>query len=189
MAIWGIISCCTGVTQGAGGIYACRFFLGVFEAAYYPGALFLISSWYRRSELGVRCAILFSGSQHGSAFSGLIGAGIEHSLDGARGLESWRWLFLIEGGCTVFIALFDEDNDSWTYGPKMAFVDWRLYLFAFLFLCIQVLSATSSFFPSVVETLGFGKMNTLLLTVPPYIISLLITMTHNRSADHFQNSP
>ncbi|KAK0642834.1 putative transporter [Lasiodiplodia hormozganensis] len=222
MAIWGILSCCTGVVKGVGGLYACRFFLGVVEAAFYPGALFLISSWYRRSELGVRCAILFSGSQLGSAFSGLIGAGIQHGLDGKRGMESWRWLFIIEGSITVFIALcaililpdwpsntrwltpteravaewrlicdagqVDEDDEAWSYGFKMAFVDWRLYLFAFMFLCIQVASATSNFFPSVVETLGFSKVNTLLLTVPPYIISLTVTIFNNKSADHFHNS-
>jgi hypothetical protein len=60
------------------------------------GALFLLSSWYRRSELGFRGALLFSGSQIGSAFSGLIGAGIQGGMDGVRGLESWRWIFIIE---------------------------------------------------------------------------------------------
>lgn len=94
MAAWGIISACTGVVQGAGGLYAARFMLGFVEAAFYPGAIFVFSCWYRRSEMGVRCAFLYSGSQVGSAVSGLIAAGITDGLDGARGLRAWRWIFV-----------------------------------------------------------------------------------------------
>lgn len=72
------------------------------------GALFLISSWYKRDDMGFHGAILFSGSQLGSAFSGLIGAGIQHSLDGAKGLESWRWLFIIEGKCRILCLPISE---------------------------------------------------------------------------------
>ncbi|KAK1142327.1 hypothetical protein N8T08_007878 [Aspergillus melleus] len=222
MAIWGMLSALVGATHNAGGLYALRFLLGFVEAAFYPGALFLISSWYKREEMGVRSAFLFSGSQLGSAFSGLIGAGIESGLNGARGLESWRWIFIIEGSITVFIALVaililpdypsntrwltpeeravaewrlisdagqvDEDDERWSYGFKMAFADWRLYAFALTFLCIQVASATSNFFPSVVQTLGFGRVNTLLLTVPPYIAALTLAILNNWSADRLQNS-
>ncbi|KAF2629850.1 MFS general substrate transporter [Macroventuria anomochaeta] len=222
MAVWGLLSLATGFVHNAAGLYATRFFLGFVEAAFYPGALFLLSSWYTRSELGVRSAFLFSGSQLGSAFSGLIGAGIQSGLDGARGLESWRWLFIIEGSITVFIALLavlvlpdwpsttrwlteteravaewrlvkdagqvDEDDEDWSYGFKAAFHDWRLYVFAFIFLCIQVASATSNFFPSVVQTLGFNRVNTLLLTVPPYMLALFVSIANNWSADRLKNS-
>ncbi|KAL2789216.1 major facilitator superfamily domain-containing protein [Aspergillus keveii] len=222
MAIWGMLSALVGAVHNASGLYALRFLLGFVEAAFYPGALFLISSWYKRSEMGVRSAILFSGSQLGSAFSGLIGAGITSGLDGARGLESWRWIFIIEGSVTVFIACIavfvlpnypsntpwlsaeeravaewrlisdagqvDEDDEKWSYGFKMAFADWRLYVFALIFLCIQVASATSNFFPSVVKTLGFSTVNTLLLTVPPYMVGLVVAIGNNWSADRLQNS-
>ncbi|OXV11883.1 hypothetical protein Egran_00360 [Elaphomyces granulatus] len=222
MAIWGVLSTLTGIVQNAGGLYVTRFFLGIFEAAFYPGALFLISSWYKRSELGVRSAILYSGSQLGGASSGLIGATIQHSLDGAFGIESWRWIFLIEGSITVFVAFcaifilpdypsttrwlssteravaewrlvndvgqLDEDDGKWKYGFKMAFKDWRLYIFAITFLCIQVATATSNYFPSVVQTLGFSRVITLLLTVPPNVISMIVSIANNYSADLLQNS-
>lgn len=186
------------------------------------GALFLISSWYKRSEMGFRSALLFSATQVGSAFSGLIGAGIQSSLDGARGLESWRWLFIIEGSITVFVALcslailpdwpsttrwltptgravaewrlirdagqVDEDDESWSYGFKLTFKDWRVYVFCVMLLCIQVSSATSNFFPSVVETLGYSRVKTLLLTAPPYFLGMTISIVNNYSADRLQNS-
>ncbi|KAL4972759.1 major facilitator superfamily domain-containing protein [Aspergillus desertorum] len=213
MAIWGMLSAIVGAAYNAGGLYALRFLLGFVEAAFYHSrALFVISSCYKRSEMGVRSTFLFSGSQLGSAFSGLIGAGISNGMDGARDLESWRWIFIIEGSVTVFIAIFamfilpdypsntfwlspeeravaewrlisdagqvDEDDEDWSYGFKMAFRDWRLY----------VASATSNFFPTVVKTLGYNTVETLLLTVPPYMIALVFSIANNWSADRYQNS-
>lgn len=97
-----------------------------------------------------------------------------------RAVAEWR---LIRDAGQV-----DEDEESWGYGFKAAFSDWRLYVFAIIFLCIQVASATSNFFPSVVQTLGYDYVNTLLLTVPPYIFSFIVTIYNNHSADRLQNS-
>jgi len=104
MIIWGIISGCTAAVQSYGGLIAIRFCLGFVEAAYFPGCLFFLSSWYTRKELAFRSAILYSGSLLSGAFSGLIAAGITSGLNGARGLLAWRWLFIIEGSITVVIA-------------------------------------------------------------------------------------
>ncbi|KAF4817624.1 MFS transporter prlL [Colletotrichum tropicale] len=222
VVVWGGMSAATGAVTNLSGLYAIRFFLGIVEAAFLPGALFLISSWYKRDEMGFRGAILFSGSQLGSAFSGLIGAGIQHSLDGAKGLESWRWLFIIEGCITIFVGVFaiwllpdwpsttswltpkeravaewrlvkdagqvDEDDEPWSYGFKLALMDWRIYLFTFLFICIQVCSAVGNFFPDIVDTLGYGRVKTLLLTAPPYLVSLCVSIANNYSADRTHNA-
>lgn len=104
MVVWGVISAATAAAQSFGGLIAVRFFLGFVEAAYFPGCLFFLSLWYTRKELGFRTAILYSGSLMSGAFSGLITAGITGNLDGKRGLRAWRWLFIIEGVVTIFIA-------------------------------------------------------------------------------------
>lgn len=39
MLTWGIISMCQGATHNYAGILACRFFLGMAEAGFYPGVL------------------------------------------------------------------------------------------------------------------------------------------------------
>ncbi|KAL8280508.1 hypothetical protein RQP46_007156 [Phenoliferia psychrophenolica] len=62
MVIWGTISCLTGVTHNYVGALMTRFFLGFVEAAFFPGAIFLLSKWYTRKELGLRTAILYCGS-------------------------------------------------------------------------------------------------------------------------------
>lgn len=40
------------------------------------------------------------------AFGGVLAGAISGHLDGARGIEGWRWLFIIEGVLTVTMALF-----------------------------------------------------------------------------------
>ena len=104
MVVWGLISACTAAVQSFGGLVAVRFCLGFVEAAYFPGVLFFLSSWYTRKELAVRTAVMYSGSLISGAFSGLIAAGISSGLDGARGIAAWRWLFIIEGVITIFIS-------------------------------------------------------------------------------------
>jgi hypothetical protein len=46
--------------------------------------------------MALRTAILYSGSQLGNAFGGLFALAIL-KLDGAHGIEGWRWLFIVEG--------------------------------------------------------------------------------------------
>jgi MFS family permease len=105
MALWGVVSTLTCVVQNFAGLASVRFFLGFVEAPYFPGCLFFLSAWYTRKELALRTALLYSGSMISGAFSGLISAGIVNGLDHARGWRAWRWLFLIEGVITVFVAL------------------------------------------------------------------------------------
>lgn len=133
MVVWGVISAATGEVQSYGGLLAVRFVLGWIEAAFFPGLLFLLSSWYTRRELGFRTSILYAGSLLSGAFSGLIAAGITGGLDGARGLSAWRWLFIIEGAITVFVALcayFILPNfprtTSWLSEEERALAIWRL---------------------------------------------------------------
>ncbi|ETS83455.1 hypothetical protein PFICI_05331 [Pestalotiopsis fici W106-1] len=105
MALWGAVSACTAAVTSFHGLVACRFFLGFLEAPFFPGALFLLSSWYTPKELATRTAVLYTGSLLSSAFGGLVGAGVQYGLDGAHGLHAWQWLFIIEGSATVFLSL------------------------------------------------------------------------------------
>ncbi|CAK7216616.1 hypothetical protein SCUCBS95973_002867 [Sporothrix curviconia] len=104
MAAWGAISACTGAVHNFAGLVVCRFFLGVVESVFLPGAIYYMSLFYSRRQMALRTAVLFSGSMVGSAFGGLFAVGIL-TLEGARGIAGWRWLFIVEGSMTVFIAL------------------------------------------------------------------------------------
>ncbi|KAI9001386.1 MFS general substrate transporter [Trametes punicea] len=105
MMVWGTLSILTGITNNFVGALLTRFFLGFIEAAFFPGALFLISKWYKRSELGTRTALLYCGNIISNAFGALIASGILDRMGGKLGRAAWRWLFYIEGALTVFVAL------------------------------------------------------------------------------------
>lgn len=83
-------------------------FLGVTEAVFFPGVLYLLSAWYTKNELGKRVAALFMFQMLGSAFGGFVAAACL-TLDGRYGIAGWRWLFIVEGvvtvGCGIIFAM------------------------------------------------------------------------------------
>jgi MFS family permease len=105
MMLWAVVSALTAVSTNFTGLLLTRFFLGVTEAPYYPGAVYLLSIFYTRKEIATRIAILYTGNVLATAFAGLIAAGIFHGLDGAMGLAGWRWLFILQGVATFLVAI------------------------------------------------------------------------------------
>lgn len=101
----GAVSACTAAVKNFQGLLLCRFFLGFLEAPFFPGALFLLSAWYKPKELATRTAILYTGSLLSGGFGGLVGAGVQYGLDGVHGLHAWQWLFILEGAMTVLLSL------------------------------------------------------------------------------------
>ncbi|KDN41595.1 MFS general substrate transporter [Tilletiaria anomala UBC 951] len=104
VALWGIVSGMTALTHNYSGLLAVRIVLGMAEAPFFPGALFLLSKWMTKKELATRTALLFSGSILSNAFSGLIAAGLL-KLDGLRGIAGWKWMFIVEATLTVCISV------------------------------------------------------------------------------------
>lgn len=82
-----------------------RFLLGIVEAAFSPGAFFLISKWYKRNELSKRMTFFTCGAFISNAFGSLIASGILDLMDGVLGYTAWHWLFFVEGSLTVLIAV------------------------------------------------------------------------------------
>jgi MFS family permease len=105
VATWGVVSGLSAVCDSFTHLLLVRLFLGVVEAAFFPGALYLLSRWYTRKEIPSRMALLYGGSILSNAVSGLIAAGILGNMDGSLGIRGWKWLFIIEGSVTVFVAL------------------------------------------------------------------------------------
>ncbi|CEL11577.1 hypothetical protein ASPCAL14678 [Aspergillus calidoustus] len=103
--IWAIVSGCTAAVSSPAGLLVLRFVLGLVEAPFFPGAIFFLSCWYTKRELGVRMALLICGLLLSNAFAGLISAGILSGMAGAGHLAAWRWLFILEGIATVLLGL------------------------------------------------------------------------------------
>jgi MFS family permease len=60
-----------GLTKSFAGLVVCRMLLGVFEAGYFPGALYLLSMYYTRYELNTRVNLWYSASVLSIAFGGV----------------------------------------------------------------------------------------------------------------------
>ncbi|KAG9769112.1 putative transporter [Exophiala dermatitidis] len=101
---WGIVMTCTGLVQNFGGLMTTRVLLGIFEAGFFPGAIYLCSYWYMPKDLATRISYFYCASALSGAFSGLLAAAIAQ-MDGIAGLEGWRWIFLLEGLATVLLGV------------------------------------------------------------------------------------
>ncbi|OAL05211.1 MFS general substrate transporter [Phaeosphaeriaceae sp. SRC1lsM3a] len=100
--VWGCVVIGMSQTKNATGLIVGRFFLGMIEAGLYPGALFILTCWYTKKEVGKRFCIFYTSGCVSPALGGIMAGAIISSLDGARGIAGWRWLLLIEGIITVF---------------------------------------------------------------------------------------
>ena len=156
--------------------------------------------------------MFYSGALISGAFSGLIAAGVKAHLDGAHGLRAWRWLFIIEGVITIFIAMcsyfilpsfprttgwlteeeqqlavwrLQEDigEDDWAdrqhqtfkHGLKLAFPDIKTYVLMILLFGVVASGTVTNFSPTVVATLNYSDVDSLLLTAPPYMLAVITT--------------
>ncbi|KAF4984049.1 hypothetical protein FZEAL_662 [Fusarium zealandicum] len=105
MLIWAVVSGCTALVKDYQGLLVCRFFLGITEAPFYPGATYILSIFYTRKEVAARIAFLYCAQILATGFSGLIAAGIFAGMDGLAGIAGWRWLFIVEGAVTGLVSL------------------------------------------------------------------------------------
>lgn len=78
--------------------------IGLFESGFSPIIIFLLGTWYTKTELAKRIAIWHITGFFGSATSGFLQAGIYSSLNGRLGLAGWRWMYIICGCMSLPVA-------------------------------------------------------------------------------------
>ncbi|KAH8886296.1 alternative sulfate transporter [Thozetella sp. PMI_491] len=101
---WGLVGVFQAFISNKASFYATRFLLGLFEAGYIPGSLLLMSLFYTRKEAAVRCAVFYFGNNFATGTGSLIAAGILQ-MAGRHGLGGWQWLFILDGSCTIVMAI------------------------------------------------------------------------------------
>lgn len=95
--LWAVFTFCTAAVKTVPQLYALRFLVGLCEGAFFPVIVYLISSWYTKSERGKRLTIFYSTATLAGMFSGYLQAGAYSGLDGKQGLEGWQWLYIVCG--------------------------------------------------------------------------------------------
>jgi len=101
---WSILTMGLSRATSAKQIYVIRFFVGLFESAFYPGMQYIIGSWYRKDELAKRSCIFHTSSAIATMFSGYLMSAVYH-LGGKGGFAGWQWLFVVDGIISIPIAI------------------------------------------------------------------------------------
>lgn len=94
---WGAFTFAQAGLRNVTQLYVFRFFVGFFESSFFPCLLYVLGSWYTKTELAKRVAIFHMTAPLGSAFGGYLQAAVYENLDGHHGLSGWRWLYIVCG--------------------------------------------------------------------------------------------
>jgi MFS transporter, ACS family, tartrate transporter len=125
---WGVVAMLMAFISGPKSFYALRFLLGLAEAGFAPGSVYLINLWapkrYRAKSVVVSALAI--------PFSVIIGgpiAGLVLSLDHVAGLAGWQWLFIVEGVPSILFGIFTlrfltdrPENASWLSAAQRAWL-------------------------------------------------------------------
>ncbi|KAI1074787.1 MFS general substrate transporter [Whalleya microplaca] len=131
---WGLVSLGIGFLDNWVGLAVLRALLGVFEAGFYPGCVYLISSWYRRYEVQQRLAVFFMTGSALSAFANIFALGLIQ-ISRVHHYKGWRWIYIIEGALTCVLAVISwfiiidfphSDRNGFLSAEETAFVRTRL---------------------------------------------------------------
>ncbi|KAI9925407.1 hypothetical protein ASPWEDRAFT_741562 [Aspergillus wentii DTO 134E9] len=104
--LWGILTLCTAFVDNVSHVYLIRLFSGVFECVAYPGVIYCIGCWYKRSEVSRRLSLFYIAGPLGTMFAGYFQSACYTNLNGKQGLAGWRWLFIICAVITIPVAIF-----------------------------------------------------------------------------------
>lgn len=103
--LWGVCTCCLALVTDYQQVYGLRFLIGFFEGTTWPGYNTLISQWYLPHEIALRMAFFNMAQSVGAMLSGALQGALSTNFEGLHGLSGWRWAFIINGVCTLAIAI------------------------------------------------------------------------------------
>ncbi|KAL8683495.1 MAG: hypothetical protein Q9186_000535 [Xanthomendoza sp. 1 TL-2023] len=101
---WGVTMIGFGFVKDWKALVGLRLILGILESGFFPGVVYLLSTWYRRYEVGRRYSIFYLIGSLASAFGGILAFGLMQ-MEGIQGYGGWRWIFIVEGCLTCLVAL------------------------------------------------------------------------------------
>jgi len=101
--LWGACMIGMGFVKNWRQLAALRVILGILEAGFFPGSVYLLSTWYCRYELQKRYASFYVIGSFASALAGILAYGLMQ-MNGLANLSGWRWIFIMEGIITCLIA-------------------------------------------------------------------------------------
>ena len=105
MVGWGVVSMANMFVSGATSFYLLRLLLGVLEAGFFPGAILYLTYWFPNSIRGRVLGLFYLGVPLALILGGPL-SGLLLEIRPLFGLQSWQWMFLVEGFMAVVLGLF-----------------------------------------------------------------------------------
>ncbi|KAL2672879.1 hypothetical protein Neosp_013595 [[Neocosmospora] mangrovei] len=106
LLIWSVFVLALFKCNHAYQFYVLRFFIGLFESAAWPGVMYCLGSWYRKSELSRRSGLFVMSGVIGQMFSGYLQAALFTGMHGKGGMSAWRWLFIFDFILALPVAVY-----------------------------------------------------------------------------------
>ncbi|KAL4925348.1 major facilitator superfamily domain-containing protein [Aspergillus undulatus] len=100
-----------------------RALLGVLEAGFFPGTVYLLSCWYSRYEVQQRYGFFYLIGCVASALSGILAYGFSQMAP-LQGYGGWQWIFIMQAVltfivgilCMIFVVDFpDKAFNAWGF--------------------------------------------------------------------------
>jgi ACS family tartrate transporter-like MFS transporter len=116
LIVWGALATLTGFITNAQQFYWIRFFLGLAEAAFFPGVIVYLTHWYRARDRGKAVARFMVAIPISNMIGALMAAFLMRIA--WLGRPGWRWLLVLEGlpsviaGIVTFGYLTDRPKDA-----------------------------------------------------------------------------
>ncbi|WP_050461882.1 MFS transporter [Herbaspirillum autotrophicum] len=186
MITWGLISACMLLVKTPMQFYVARFLLGVAEAGFAPGIMYLLTLWFPAQRRGRAMAIYVMGAPLAFIIGGPVSGWILSAFHGVAPLAAWQWLFLVEAipavilGFVVYFYLVDDfRNARWLnatekeqiaadlradnatkvdHGSVREFLgNTKLWVFVLIYFClIMGLYAVGFWMPSLIKRSGIA---------------------------------
>jgi MFS family permease len=214
---WGIVTIALAYTQNPTMFYVLRFLLGVCEAGFFPGVLYLLTLWFPKDYRGRMIGLFMIFSALANAIGAPLG-GMLLELDGFLGYAGWEWVFLATGlpaviaGIVTFFYLDDtpekakfltEDEKRWLQdriasensgmedhadnGFK-ALTNPRVLLMALCYVGFPLAAYGLSYWlPTIVKSFGVSNIANGFINIIPWVIVAIALYVVPSAADKSEN--
>ncbi|MEE4454431.1 MFS transporter [Novosphingobium resinovorum] len=194
---WGLVTLALGFAWTPTSFYILRFLLGVAEAGFFPGVLYLLTLWFPQKERAQAIGQFMIASALANAVGAAIG-GLLLELDGVAGLRGWQWVFVATAVPALLLVpvvltrlprspaeapwltdpqkewlaatLAEEGTTREHANPLRALGDGRVILLCLAYLGLPLSAYGLSYWlPTIVRGFGVGNATNGLLNVIPWL--------------------
>lgn len=197
--LWGLTSMAMVYVKTPATFYVIRFFLGVFEAGFFPGVVLYLTYWFPAARRARVNGLFMTSFAIAGVVGGPIAGFIMSRMDGVGHFANWQWLFLLEGipsvlaGILVLLylpekplnakwlsqteqqavtrALAAENHDNKHASLRDACRNYRVWICAAVYFCVVSGNATIAFWsPSIIKEIGVvGNLQIGLISAIPFL--------------------